>query len=217
MFNERTDAFMTWSLNKLPKVLTALLIVILIANVSVQYTITQNQIYTSYKGFAVDSHGNLYLGVSSKIMAVDSNGLERYSFSAITKRGYSFTINKEDQVIIRSGEYVWITDLNGNVIEEHIGTEIADRLLPYGNSTRSFTDSEGRIYQMKSRFFRVEIYKYEKGEESLIYQMPWLNYVMKLALEGTSLCFLILIPLIIVKVWKPDSNELWHKHTWRIT
>ena len=193
---------------KYPKGLIALGIVLLIISVSVQYEITQNQIYTSYQGFAVDSQGNLYLGVNLKIIAVDSNGLERYSFSTITNRGYSFTINEEDQILLRFGEYLYTMDLHGNVLKEDIGKEKADLILPQNRSTRSFRDSEGRIYQMSNRFFRKEIYKYERGEASLIYQMPLLNYVAKLISEGLSLCFVILIPVIIWKTWGLNNKNL---------
>ena len=192
---------------KYPKVLLAVLFVLLIISVSVQYEITQNQIYTSYQGFAVDSHGNLYLGVNSKIIAVDSNGLERYSFSTITNRGYSFTINEEDQILLRSSGCLYTMDLNGNVLKED-DNETADLILPLNKSTRSFRDSEGRIYQMSNRFFRKEIYKYDRGEASLFYQMPLLNYVAKLVSEGLSLCFVILIPTTVWKTWKLNSKEL---------
>ena len=182
-------------------------IVLLIISVSVQYEITENQIYTSYQGFAVDSQGNLYLGVNLKIIAVDSNGLERYSFSTITNRGYSFTINEEDQILLRSSGCLYTMDLNGNVLKED-DKETADLILPLNKSTRSFRDAEGRIYQMSSRFFRKEIYKYERGEASLIYQMPVLNYAAKLVSDGLSLCFVILIPVIIWKTWGLNNKEL---------
>ena len=193
---------------KYPKGLIALGIVLLIISVSVQYEITQNQIYTSYQGFAVDSQGNLYLGVNLKIIAVDSNGLERYSFSTITNRGYSSTINEEDQILLRFGEYLYTMDLHGNVLKEDIGKGKADLILPQNRSTRSFRDSEGRIYQMSNRFFRKEIYKYDHGEASLIYQMPLLNYAAKLVSEGLSLCFVILIPVIIWKTWGLNNKEI---------
>ncbi len=198
---------------RFPKVLLALLIVLLLISVAAQYTIAHNQIYTSYKGFAVDSHGNLYLGVKSRIIAVDTNGLERYSFSTVTTRGYSFTINEEDQILLRSGEYLYTMDLHGNVLKKDVGTEKANRVLPYSKSTRSFRDSNGCVYQMSRRFFREEIYKYDHGEASLIYQMPLLSYVLMLVSEGSALCNVILVPTFLWKIWKINGEKFRYKES----
>lgn len=198
---------------RFPKVLLALLIVLLIINVSVQYSIAQNQIYTSYTGFAVDSHGNLYLGVKWKIIAVNSKGIERYSFSTETYRGYSFTINEENQILLRTDDHLYTMNLYGNVLQKDIGTEIADRVLPYSKSTRSFRDSNGCVYQMSRRFFREEIYKYDHGEASLIYQMPLLNYAVKLVSEGVALCNVILVPMFLWKIWKINGEKFRYKES----
>lgn len=191
-----------------PKIPLVMLLALLLIDVSMQYTITHNQIYTSYIGFAIDSHENVYLGVQSRIIVVDANGVELYSFSTISTRGYSFTINEKDQILLRSTAYLYTMDLHGNVLKEEAVTEKSDRILPLNKSMRSFRDAEGSVYQMKRRFFRVEIYKYKDGKASLIYQMPLLNYVMKLVCDFISLCYVILLPAILWKIWIYNKGML---------
>lgn len=190
----------------LPKKLIALLFLLLLIDVSIQYTIDHNQIDTSYQGFAVDSQGNLYLGVPSRIVVVDTNGVELYSFSTISTRGYAYTINEEDQILLRSIAYLYTMDLHGNVLKEEAATARNDHILPLTSSMRSFRDSAGNIYQMKSRFFRTGIYKYVDGKASLVYQMPLLNYVLKLVLHAISLCYVILMLAIVWKIWIGNAN-----------
>lgn len=115
--------------------------------------------------------------------------------------------------MLRSGENLYTMDLYGNVLKKDVDIEKADRVLPHSKSTHPFRDSKGYVYQMNSRWFRDVIYKYDNGEASLIYEMPLLNYAMKLVSEGGALCNVILVPMFLWKLWKLNGEKFWHKES----
>ncbi len=130
-------------------------------------------VVTSYEGFALDSNENLYLGVYGKIN-VYKDGSLLYSVDAHTLRAYAFTI-QNDKILISDAETVYIMDLNGNVISsyEDADTSLFNKLKKDKNSF----SLNGNTYKIQKNFGRSRIVK---DDGKVIYQMPILDYIVKI-------------------------------------
>ncbi|GEM_PF-283600 len=130
-------------------------------------------VVTSYEGFALDSNENLYLGVYGKIN-VYKDGSLLYSVDAHTLRAYAFTI-QNDKILISDAETVYIMDLNGNVISsyEDANTSLFNKLKKDKNSF----SLNGNTYKIQKNFGRSRIVK---DDGKVIYQMPILDYIVKI-------------------------------------
>lgn len=130
-------------------------------------------VVTSYEGFALDSNENLYLGVYGKIN-VYKDGSWLYSVDAHTLRAYAFTI-QNDKILISDAETVYIMDLNGNVISsyEDANTSLFNKLKKDKNSF----SLNGNTYKIQKNFGRSRIVK---DDGKVIYQMPILDYIVKI-------------------------------------
>ena len=68
---------------------------------------SSGMICTSYKGFAVDVSGNVYVGKQSKIEVYSTDGRFIRSFSPKTSRGYSFAIYDENTILIDTADKLY--------------------------------------------------------------------------------------------------------------
>ncbi len=152
-----------------------------------------------YSGFAVDSSGVLYIGKETKIEKY-YDGKMIGTISPQTSRGYAFTIQNDDTILLSTASTVYKMDLLGNVLDkqEDTGTKTFNKLQ---RSKNTFISQNNRKYIMKSRFGRTVIY----SEKDIIYKMPMLDYVVKIAFLFVILSALIIVPIIIVK-WKKCRN-----------
>ena len=66
--------------------------------------------------YAVDSAGQVYVGVNSKI-TVYQDGEPVRSFSPGTTRGYKFTMLENDTLLVSLGSDMHTMDLEGNILE----------------------------------------------------------------------------------------------------
>lgn len=150
-----------------------------------------------YYGFAVDDVGNIYLGMNSTMKVFDSDGDLLRSISPPTSRGYQFSI-LNNRIVLYTGTFFYTMDLEGNVIEK---VEITDenRLhLPEIRENKCIT-SNGTVYLLKSRFFRSRIYRVEDNKKIMVYEMPLLDYAVKLIQVACCLGMVIGIPCFILK------------------
>lgn len=134
-----------------------------------------------YSGFGVDDSGVLYVGKES--------GIEKYKdgkmigiISPQTSRGYAFTIQGDDTILLSTASTVYTLDLSGNVLDEweDKNTSTFNKL----QFIKKFTTKDGHKYVMKSHFGRTIIC----CNNEIIYQMPLLDYIVKILWFS---CFLI--------------------------
>lgn len=120
----------------------------------------------TYNGFGIDSLGKLYVGRGHHI-EVWENGTQVNSIRKGTSRGYAFTIQENDTILLASGNSVMIMDLEGRSTlkqweESHKETynELSNR--------RSFTSVAGMRYYVDRIHGRLTILQ----DETTIYQEP---------------------------------------------
>ena len=159
--------------------------------------VLSNRYNISYKGFAVDSKGTVYVGFNSgRIKKFDNNKLIG-SISAQTSRGYDFTIIENDVLYIDCGDRAYFTDSDGNIVEK-----ITDNIEPFYKFRRDksvFIANDGTEYKKKFNFGRTEIIKYENEEDKTVYQMPLGDYCVKIIIFIGSIILYGTIILIIKK------------------
>lgn len=148
-----------------------------------------------YSGFAIDSSDVLYVGTDAKIQKFYDGELIG-TISPKTTRGYAFTIQKNDTILLSTASSVYIMDLSGNVIDKHedIDTKIFNELQ---KSKNTFTSQSNREYVMKSQLGRTTIY----SEKDIIYQMPMMDYIIKILFFAAIISTFVVVP-IIIRQWK---------------
>lgn len=109
-------------------------------------------VVTSYEGFALDSNENLYLGEYGKINVYKEGSL-LYSVDAHTSRAYAFTI-QNDEILISTAETVYITDLNGNVINSYKDTDTS--LFNELKSNKDSFSLNGSTYKMQKKLWQKQ-------------------------------------------------------------
>lgn len=148
-----------------------------------------------YNGFAVDADSNIYIGTGSDIKVFDTNESLSGSITPYTSRGYKFTI-VDNSIIMSVGEYLYETDLSGNLISQkennHDGSVIFN--------SRRYTASDGTKYVMRNHLFRTYIYRLDGPEITVVYKMPLFDYVIKLLCILSFLCLAVLVPVGIIKI-----------------
>ncbi len=131
--------------------------------ISLIFLLTGNGFPVS-RSFAVDSAGRLYIGRSSQI-EIYENGSLINSISALTSRGYAFTI-ENDTIVLSTASTVYEMDLSGNVQAEYADT--MSRVYHAHTENRQFTDARGNVYKRSSPWGRLQI----ACEGEICYQMP---------------------------------------------
>lgn len=149
--------------------------------------IASNAVTIAYNGFAIDSSGILYLGKNAKIEKY-FNGEIVGNIDPQTSRGYAFTIQNDDTMLVSDASIVYKLELNGNIVDswKDIGTQTFNEMH---KKEKSFVTNSGKIFLMKSKMGRVSIVS-EDG--NCIYKMPMLDYIVKVLL------FFIMLSLLIV-------------------
>ena len=160
------------------------------------FGVLTNKYNISYKGFAVDSTGNIYIGFREGEIKKFKDGKQVSTLFAPTSRGYDFTITENDTLYIDCGDRAYYIDFEGNIIDEIEG------VIPSFSQIRPdrsiFVTNEGVIYEKQFNFGRTKIVKYEEEKET-VYEMPLSNYCIKLIVVIGSLVFLISILSVIIK------------------
>ena len=73
-------------------------------------------LYTvQYSGFGIDSHGTLYVGTDLGIKKYQ-NDIESGNINPQTSRGYSFTMQNNDTILLSVSDEFITMDLDGNVL-----------------------------------------------------------------------------------------------------
>lgn len=149
----------------------------------------------SIKSFAVDSAGNLYVGVSRKILVYSDGNLIR-SFSSKTSRDFVFTITEDDIILLTTSSRQYVMDLHGNVLnygDKYIGAE-----YPELQDDRTLLElPNGDRYAIKDTLGWTRIVK---NNTTVVYQISALSFLVKMLLYFAVISFLIFLSRLFKKL-----------------
>ena len=189
MYFERKNKFLTIF------VIASQLLYFLCASLIISQTVSLN-----YQGFGVDTRGNLYVGIGHKI-DVFENGELTHTIRKGTSRGYCFTIQEDDTILLASGNDVFIFDLLGETtLSQWKDSSIKDTL---SESKYFYKSHEGDIYRASYPMGRLTIYR----NDSPIYRLPLFDYVVLILLCISVPCFIISICMI--RSWIKEHGISW--------
>ena len=165
------------------------IIVVILIMIIIGYSITQNGII--WDRFAVDNEGRVYIAKTGRLDVIEA-GQKVKELNVPTSRGFQFTIENGNVILVDTGTKQYTLDLNGNVLAEN---ELPSDFRTYDTGKLgSFTDVNGLTYKKSSSWGRLEIVLDQNGLKTAVYQMPIKDYLMRMmtfiALIG--LCYVII-------------------------
>jgi hypothetical protein len=146
----------------------------------------------SYKGFAIDKDGLLYIGKSKGIDIYDNGEFIKTMFPVT---GYAFTI-QDEKIYLAYSSKLHIYDLTGRLADtlDDSSTREANKL--YRERNHFFTDEANYLATNKLGFYQITKI-YDNNESQVIYQMPIFDYAIKLLQEGIGIFFVITIAIVL--------------------
>ncbi len=140
-----------------------------------------------YNGFAVDDTGRVYIGRSSQI-DIYEQGEKIGEVDTVVGRGYAFTI-ENGRLKIGIGGKIREMDLDGqNEIQYE---DPYSRFNHRYTENRSFTDTQGKVYEMSRPWGRLQI----TCQGETVYQMPladcFVMYAMVLYFVAMGTCIAV--------------------------
>ncbi len=151
----------------------------------------------TYSGFGVDSLGVLYVGKENTIEKY-KDGKMIGKISPQTSRGYAFTIQEDDTILLSTASIVYKIDHSGKILDEWEDEDTST--FNDVQFIRKFIAKDGRKYVMKSLLGRTVIY----CNNDIIYKMPLLDYIVKILWFS---CFLIGFVFVIAFIKERFKNK----------
>ena len=164
-------------------------------------------LYTvQYSGFGIDFHGTLYVGTDLGIKKYQ-NDIESGNINPQTSRGYSFTMQNNDTILLSVSDEFITMDLDGNVLSRKDYNGDYNLKSEIEKSRRSFEDQKGSIYTVKLPFLRTTVYN---QNDEVIFQMPELDYSIRIMTIFVFIIMFVFIPCFVIKAIfaqrkKPDN------------
>ena len=165
--------------------------------------ILTNAVAIDYIGFAVDGSEFLYVGGGHQIRVYDGNKLTK-TITNGTERGFAFTIQNGNTIILSNASIVYEMDLDGNIKNEY--PDPKNQVFSKLQRNKTFTAINGKTYQYRCSWGRTQIY----CDGQLIYKMPLYDYCIKLLL-CISVCSFFGCVLVIVCRTSPILDQ-YRKH-----
>lgn len=191
---------------KMPKFLIIYILVVWPIIAFALLSIITGKACISYEGFAIDRDSNLYLGKDYVIEVLDSDGNFLRNINPYTGRGYSFTVTKDNTLKISTGEYLYETDLYGNLInKKKIKDYKDDELLRV--SKYKYECSNGTVYIRKNHFLRTYIYRLNGTEKEVFYKMPVFDYIIRILSVLYCISMAIVVPIAVYKTRKQKKQQ----------
>lgn len=186
---------------KNPKQFSKFLLVIIPINIIIIFVLTTSGLVSLVThSFAVDSSGKLYVGKDSKI-EVYRDELLLYKITNLP-RGFFFTIEVDDTILLSDGSTVYVMDLNGNILSqrEDNNGETHIELL----NKKTYISKNGEEYRKQSNWGRVEIVHIVNNYDIVIYRMPLLDYIVLILawILGVSVLLQSILILTHLKNWR---------------
>ena len=164
-----------------------------------QFFLMSGDAHIDYSGIAVHKDGNLYIGsegnrTEGKMYVIDPSGNLVETFKVPAYSPYEFTVT-ETGVLVNTNSYIYTLDLHGRVIkrEEFSG--------PMRNLTspKEVVTEDGKVYTMKTHFLRTIVQVQEGETVSTIFEMPMLDYVVRIMTRAVLLAIFIYVPFALYR------------------
>ena len=139
--------------------------------------------------FAVDNQGLIYVGLENEIQVYDKNQHIR-SISPQTSRGFMFTINKDNTILLSTADTVFSMDLDGNILSSHPDPG-ADTYNQIQYRKNHFTTQKGDTYKIVSSLGWSRIVK---NGATVVYQISSISFITKMMLY-ISFCITFALPI----------------------
>ncbi|HAO60422.1 MAG TPA: hypothetical protein DCQ90_00335 [Erysipelotrichaceae bacterium] len=165
--------------------------------------LVSGKVSLSTYSFALDSAGKLYVGKESKLEVYSNESLLMTIFPMTTK-GYLFTIEYDDTILLSDASTVYIMDLTGIVLSQR-EDRFSETFSTLNNSKKTFVSRNGDNYQKRSIWGRDEIIHVFGNDEIVIYRMPLLDYIVKILFWALLMSGFIIAPIILLQ-WKRMKN-----------
>lgn len=147
-------------------------------------------------GYAVDSQDRLYVGLNGHIEVFENEEPIR-SFSSLTSRAYSFTIDENDVIILATANRNYKLDLQGNVITE---LEHGSGLL---NEIRNLNRHEVTVNGNDYRLINLGWPRILKNGNAVAYRIP----AWAVCLRAAVLIYVLGLIILIAKMAKEILNN----------
>lgn len=136
--------------------------------------------------FAVDASDRLYIGTDSDIYVYD-NGIMIGTINPHTSRGYMFTINEEQLIVLSTASKVHLMDLNGTILQTHDdpGAYMYNQIQ---YKKRTFVSANGDEYKLIGEFGWTRIIK---NRSELIYQISVLSFMVKVLIAVAAVALFL--------------------------
>lgn len=192
--NERLTTFM--------KLVIPFLAIIFLPLFFSQFFLMSGDAHIDYSGIAVHKDGNLYIGsegnrTEGKMYVIDPSGNLVETFKVPAYSPYEFTVT-ETAVLVISYRDISVLDLHGRVIKEGELPEQLRRKIQL-RQTEVVTE-DGKVYTMKTHFLRTIVQVQEGETVRTIYEMPMLDYVVKIMFVSIFIAGFLYIPFAIYRI-----------------
>lgn len=151
----------------------------------------------SWSGFAIDERGLLYIAGTGVIDVIQQGNKVR-ELDVPTSRGFDFTIENGDTIIVITGTECYKLDLCGNIIDKSDANQ--DLRAKIVKESSQYTTKDGLTYCKSAPWGRPQIAFLQNGKEMVAYQMPIIDYIVRIILffAAIGLCYC----LIMLFRWK---------------
>ena len=153
----------------------------------------------TYNGFAVDSNGKIYIGSGHRIKIYEDQQIIG-EITTGTSRGFAFTIQGNDTILLSTSTVVYIMTLDGKIIDQYDDTDTS--IYNRYQKNKEFRTSDGILYRAYNTWGRMKIYK----EDVVIYQAPIEDFAVKLVMPVSMACFFLCVAFIIPEGLKTGTR-----------
>lgn len=179
---------------KIPKILIEYLSVGVPMTVVCFILLISGKVSLNTYSFAVDSFGKLYVGKDSKIEVYIDQSLVKSIFPMTTK-GYLFTIENDDSILLSDASTVYVMDLNGIVLSQR-EDQFSTVYSKLNSNKEIFVTTSGMKYIKRNILGRIEITQDFENTSTVVYRMPLLDYVVKVVFWTILVSGFIITPFI---------------------
>jgi len=182
------------------KTITIVFLWIVVTFVSVMLIIT-GAVTLSVESFAVDKNDRLYVSTVNGI-AVYEEGIRVDRISLPTSRGYQFTVQRNDTILLSTSTEVYTLDMSGNILSqrEDVGSRTFYQLQA---NRRNFKSRNGDNYRMRGTFGCTRIIK---NDSEVVFRTGALSAIVAFTLVFGSMTVAAFVLWNTMKVLKNHSR-----------
>ena len=184
------------------KAMTMILLWIVVGFTCVMLIIT-GAINLSVESFAVDKNDRLYISTTNGI-AVYEEGMQVGRISLPTSRGYKFTIQRNDTILLSTSTKVYILDLSGNILSQREDTG-SRTFYQLQKNRRTFKSWHGDNYHLRGIFGCMRIIK---NDSEVIFRTGALSAIVTIVMVFGWISVAVFIFRNTIKVLEKGAGQI---------